>query len=80
MTEVPEPATSPTSGEPAKPPPPPLRPINLAAATLVSGVLVYNLHLDAASADYHGAYVTYGLIVGVCLSLGLDIEKFWPKR
>lgn len=61
-------------------PPPPLRPINLAAAAMLCGPLVYNLHLDAQPNGYHGAYVTYGLVLAVCLALGLDIDRFWPRR
>lgn len=61
-------------------PPPPLRPINLAAAALITGPLIYNLHLDAQPGNYHGAYVTYGLVLAVCLALGLDIDRFWPRR
>lgn len=65
---------------PAKSPPPPLRPINLLAASIFGAVLLYNMHLDAGSDAYDGARQTYGLIAGMCLSLGLDFDRFWPRR
>lgn len=81
MTVVADPPTEPaTPAQPPPPPPPPLRPINLGAALIIAVLLIYNVHADAASTDYDGAYVTYGLIGGMCLALGLDVSKIWRGR
>ncbi len=54
------------------------RPTTLLAGLIIAGVLIYNLSLDAGSETYNGAYLTYGLAVGLCGVLGFDLSRYWP--
>lgn len=83
---TPEPAPGPQMPEKPPPdttsvPPPPLSPFNLIAALIIAVVLIYNLKLNAdPTSDYDGDYVTYGLVIGLCLTLGVDISRVWKRR
>lgn len=81
MTEdgatTPEPISAPEVPT-QRPDPTPIKPITLAAALIIAGVIVYNLRLDAMSDSYDGSKVTYALVFGMLFILGVDLSRFWP--
>lgn len=74
---------APPAGHPPEPPPKPptLSPGNLFAACILAVPLIVNMWLNAdANNGYDGDYVTYGLVLGICLVLGVDISKIFRRR
>ena len=55
------------------------KPTNVLAGLILAGVLVYNMTLDFLSDTYDGAYLSYGLIVGLCGVLGWDLARVFTR-